>query len=716
MRFTLILSILPFLSCAQLNQAFVVKSNLNYNKLEYKGQGLFGFEMNDKFGYIDKNGNVIIPGEYSYKLNNNAIPYFYSELIALKKGDKMGIIDKTGKTIIPFEYDNISVEYRVKDAFPAGKKENGKFSYGVINAQNKSAIPLTYEELFMDSNLVKVRRSGKYTLLDISGRQVLPDEYDAITTYTREKLIVVMKGDQLKFFNPGGTLLFEKAKNVYTITGCADGMIRCKVNDKYGFLDLKGNEVIVTRYDDANDFVGGLAKVGKKSASSGSTLLYGFVDKKGTEVIPLIYPSANLGAYQVGLIKAKDPETNRWGYYDKTGKWVLQPTYLEATNSDNYGGLWVKTTDGKYHYINKAGKEIGTVDSKASIYYFFGESGFAVYEDPERSYILMDKNAKAIKVIEDCDGIYAFVDDIAGFKCKSNGKYGFLDLNGNKITACDFDGFAGFSNDMARVDKKVDGKTKQGYIDKKGNIVLPVVYESVGNFIDGWGIIRKDSNYFFVDRNGSIKDPPRKYDELYDFKSGFARGIIKGKNNNPNTYYYINKDLKEELTISSKEAYSFWDDVAVIKRDKEYELMNKKGEIVKSLGTIDVVKFSVEGLLAIRNNGKWGYINNRGDLVIATKYDSCDVFKHGFARVRMGNKWGIIDRTGTQIIESKYESIFPGENGIFIFYENGSWGVIDKTGKVIAPPTFSSITSFENDRALARTGKTFTILKSPLAK
>ena len=170
------------------------------------------------------------------------------------------------------------------------------------------------------------------------------------------------------------------------------------------------------------------------------------------------------------------------------------------------------------------------------------------------------------------------------------------------------------------------------------------------------------------------------------------------------------------MTISSKEAYSFWDDVAVIKRDKEYELMNKKGEIVKSLGTIDVVKFSVEGLLAIRNNGKWGYINNRGDLVIATKYDSCDVFKHGFARVRMGNKWGIIDRTGTQIIESKYESIFPGENGIFIFYENGSWGVIDKTGKVIAPPTFSSITSFENDRALARTGKTFTILKSPLAK
>ena len=123
-----------------------------------------------------------------------------------------------------------------------------------------------------------------------------------------------------------------------------------------------------------------------------------------------------------------------------------------------------------------------------------------------------------------------------------------------------------------------------------------------------------------------------------------------------------------------------------------------------------------EDLARLYSNGKWGYINNRGDLVIATKYDSCDVFKHGFARVRTGSKWGIIDRTGTQILESKYEGIFPGENGIFIFYENGVWGVIDKTGKILAPPTFTSITSFENDRALARMGKTFTIIKSPLAK
>ena len=75
----------------------------------------------------------------------------------------------------------------------------------------------------------------------------------------------------------------------------------------------------------------------------------------------------------------------------------------------------------------------------------------------------------------------------------------------------------------------------------------------------------------------------------------------------------------------------------------------------------------------------------------------------------------MIDRSGTQIIEAKYDNIFSGENGVFIFYE-GNWGVIDKTGRILAPPGFSTITTFENDRALAKSGKTYTIVKSPLLK
>jgi len=82
----------------------------------------------------------------------------------------------------------------------------------------------------------------------------------------------------------------------------------------------------------------------------------------------------------------------------------------------------------------------------------------------------------------------------------------------------------------------------------------------------------------------------------------------------------------------------------------------------------------------------------------------------------LNSKWGIVDRSGTEIIPPKYVNILYGENGYFIFYDNNGWGMIDKNGKVIIQPTLFSITPFEKDRAMARLGKTYTIIKSPLAK
>ena len=52
--------------------------------------------------------------------------------------------------------------------------------------------------------------------------------------------------------------------------------------DKYGYIDKTGREVIPCKYDDANVFSEGLAKV-KKSGKRG------FIDKTGREVVPFIY-------------------------------------------------------------------------------------------------------------------------------------------------------------------------------------------------------------------------------------------------------------------------------------------------------------------------------------------------------------------------------------------------------------------------------------------
>jgi len=57
-------------------------------------------------------------------------------------------------------------------------------------------------------------------------------------------------------------------------------------NDKYGYKDASGKEVVAPKYDFTWHFIGGYAAV-----KSGK--LFGFIDKSGKEVIPPRYEEAN---------------------------------------------------------------------------------------------------------------------------------------------------------------------------------------------------------------------------------------------------------------------------------------------------------------------------------------------------------------------------------------------------------------------------------------
>lgn len=717
MRILTLLLILPFFAAGQVSPAFVSSGTLGYTKVQSSNEGMFAFEQNGKIGYLDKKGTVVVPAIYTYDTtpaNSNFIPYFYNGYAKVAKDGKKGMIDKTGKLVIPVEYENLTPNTQYGNFVQVTKTISGKKNYGVITAQNKQLLPIEYQDIRFDTSIIIAYQNGKYGLFDKNGKQLLPCEYNSLNYSPTDKVLLAEKGTQYGVIDLTGKWIFEKSKSLFTLYTPKYGMVMCKVSNKYGFLDLKGNEVIITRYEGAYDFNEyGLAQVYKKKEGSSYTNVYGFIDKKGNEVIPI--KSEYLSTFSNGLAYVKDPETNRYGYMDKTGKWALPAVYISATNFDNFGGAWVKMTDDKHHYINKTGKDLGTLNEKGTSYIVFGSDGYGVTEEGSYSYAAIDKNGKQVRKLEDIETFYLCSETMTPYKSKANSKYGCLDVNGDKVIPNEYDGFAGFFEGVCKVQKTIDGKLKSGYIDTKNNILVPLLYTSAGNFRDGWGVVKKDSFYFFVDRNGNIKDPPRKYDVLADFKSGYSIGTVKGQNNSPSTYYYINKQLKEEFSVSYKEAYGFWDDVAVVKRDKEYELMNKKGEVFKSLGAVDYLRFSVEGMLCIRENKKWGFVNNRGDIIVPPRYDSCEVFSFGYAKIMKNKKWGIIDKAGNEIIEPKYDNIVPGENGIFAFFDK-TWGIMDKSRKILVEPGYYLLNPFEKDKTIARLGKSFTIIKSPLAK
>jgi len=57
------------------------------------------------------------------------------------------------------------------------------------------------------------------------------------------------------------------------------------------------------------------------------------------------------------------------------------------------------------------------------------------------------------------------------------------------------------------------------------------------------------------------------------------------------------------------------------------------------------------GLFPIILNGKWGYIDTTGKIVINPQFDEAWWFSEGLARIKIGDRWGYIDKTGKYVWE-----------------------------------------------------------------
>ena len=53
-----------------------------------------------------------------------------------------------------------------------------------------------------------------------------------------------------------------------------------------------------------------------------------------------------------------------------------------------------------------------------------------------------------------------------------------------------------------------------------------------------------------------------------------------------------------------------------------------------------------EGFSAVKKDGKWGYINTKGEQIIECKFDDTNYFNEGFAAVKKDGKWGYVNTKG----------------------------------------------------------------------
>ena len=96
----------------------------------------------------------------------------------------------------------------------------------------------------------------------------------------------------------------------------------------------------------------------------------------------------------------------------------------------------------------------------------------------------------------------------------------------------------------------------------------------------------------------------------------------------------------------------------------------------------------------VRQNGKWGFIDNTGKVVIPLNYDWTWSFSEGLAAVERNGKWGFIDNTGKVVVPLNYDDAGSFSEGLALVSRNGKYGFVDKTGKVVIPLKYDKADSF----------------------
>jgi len=227
-----------------------------------------------------------------------------------------------------------------------------------------------------------------------------------------------------------------------------------------------------------------------------------------------------------------------------------------------------------------------------------------------------------------------------------------------------------------------DGAWGMVYAD--GSLMIPCMYEQISTFYSDRAIVSKNSEIFAVDINNNRL--ALLHENAVDFGLGFAENrfplFVEGAWRRTTGDFIIGTAQFEEIGMYSQgyaaaKVNGRW---GVIDKDMNWLIPAEHDDIIRdefgrcyAQGAVFIKKgasvylyidgkqttsvydnakpFSNEGFAAVERNGKWGFIDNQGIVMIDFVFDDALSFGQHLAAVRVGDFWGYICVRGNIVIE-----------------------------------------------------------------
>lgn len=107
--------------------------------------------------------------------------------------------------------------------------------------------------------------------------------------------------------------------------------------------------------------------------------------------------------------------------------------------------------------------------------------------------------------------------------------------------------------------------------------------------------------------------------------------------------------------------------------------------------TYTVVGNMSSGLVVVRENVLYGYVDAEGKYVIPAQFEAASSFHGNYAVVKMNDRWGLIDKTGKVTIDCKYLNIEIYNGDVYKVFDGTKYGLIAANGTMVQDLKFSEI-------------------------
>jgi hypothetical protein len=325
---------------------------------------------------------------------------------------------------------------------------------------------------------------------------------------------------------------------------------------------------------------------------------------------------------------------------------------------------------GKAGYINKEGQVVIPITLPAGAGEF--SEGLALVKAPDGFYFIDETGKTRFSLGRRCTSVLPFSEGLAAV---GSDKMGYVDTQGREVIKARFLMAFSFREGFARAEV---AERQDSFIDKTGQIMFPQ-YRAVSlGFSDGLAAVKPASQSYSEGKTGYINRAgelviPMEYDSLWECHEGVV---------------FVAKNGDKAESYQNKEG------VLMIETPSVITGLNTNGQVVIRGNFWTVRPFS-EGLAAARVRDRWGYIDHAGKWAIPLKFDECAPFSQGLAGVKLDGKWGFIDKTGAVVIPLGF--VLPADwekrrdrlkfrDGLAMVPEGSKVGYIDRAGNWLWPP------------------------------